>query len=409
MKRSRAENVQDPRQTPLLDAHLTQTSLKDHFRVIKPRLSGKENAEPGEIHTLTYRPRTCSTSLRLLGYCPPASRLIWLSVHPLAEPNQPQHARAQILSCQREKFQFYGPCCADAVLSPAAKVPKPPMLLPPVARHDAAQQPQLMLAPKAVPTAVITPTASAPFRKPAAPVLSECGISLSTAPFEFPAPSEDTADITSRLPSYGTAAAGLFMHRRCSPAHAAQRQLQVVSTADPDEVSCRHKPLPARLTRQPTPTASAATFSSAGCAAGSVGQAAYSTASLASWLASSMQGPAGAGAGDDSDCEDDAVSQRWGAFKPAPAAFSLPQTTAAQTAAYPAHQEPAPAAVASPPVDDRPAECPVAVSEELDAGIAAPGPDLVPMLLQLAQGGIVSFAETEGQQQVRHATRLDTR
>lgn len=296
-----------------------------------------------------------------------------------------------------------GPCCADAVLSPAAKVPKPPMLLPPAARQDAVQQPQVMLAPKAVPTAVTTSTpASAPSRKPAAPVLSECGISLSTAPFEFPAPSEDTADITSRLPSYGTAAAGLFMHRRSSPAHAAQRQLQAVSTADPDEVSCRHTPLPARLTRQPT--ASAATFSSAGCAAASVGQPTYSTASLASWLASSMQGAAGDGdgAGDDSDCEDDAVSQRWGGL--APAAF---RPAAAQTAACPAHQKPAPAAVASPPAGDRPAGCPVAVSGELDEGITGPGADLVPMLLQLAQGGTVSFAETEDQQQVRHARLQD--
>lgn len=62
MKRLRAENVQDPRQTPLLDAHLTQNSLtqnslKDHFRVIKRRLPGKENApEPGEIPALTYGP-----------------------------------------------------------------------------------------------------------------------------------------------------------------------------------------------------------------------------------------------------------------------------------------------------------------------------------------------------------------
>jgi hypothetical protein len=243
-------------------------------------------------------------------------------------------------------------------------------------------------------------------------VLSECGISLSTAPFEFAAPSEDTAataDISSRLPSHCAGKAGLFLPRQHPSVGPAQL------TTHTDEISCRHRPLSARPARLLNRTNSAATFSSNACGAGSVVQQEYSTASLASWLpgkgTSSMQAAA-ACAAEESDCEDDAVSQRWTLLPPAAAtapvapASILPDTTPAQTGpgaaggaagsgGSKAQLLPSLVIRTSDLTADDAAAYPVSGSEESDGGV-----DFMPVMVELAQGGAV--AGPAGQQ-VRQA------
>jgi hypothetical protein len=280
----------------------------------------------------------------------------------------------------------------------AAKVKglKSPFLSPLGNRSSAVNKPQHTVSPG--------PYSAGP--STAAPVLSECGISLSTLPFEFPAPSEDTAgEFTSRLPSHGTsapAAAGFSLPRIPAPQSSAPPWN--LGTTDPDEVSCRHRPLPAMPARTPMRRASAATFSSGAGGQSSAGLPQHSTASLASWLpgkgTSSMQATACA---DDSDCEDDAVSNRWSLLPPAapPAAaspaFSMPRNTQAQTGP---RQATRPAGSASNTVQQQARLAPPSATSEaaalacmspvcgaMESVEAAGAADLTSLLLKLAQGG----------------------
>lgn len=293
---------------------------------------------------------------------------------------------------------------APVVASPTAKAHK----LPCGTRHTAA--PQQQQPPAFSPFSfMLPPAAPAPqaAAAAAAPVMSECGaVSLSTAQFEFPAPSEDTAggagEITSkRLPSgfKGTAAGRMFLQRMAPPA------LNLSTAADPDDeiLSSRLMPLPGLPASLPTRSASAATFSSGARNGWPVAacQPEHSTASLASWLpgcqgTSSMQQAAAACAAEESDCEDDAVSQRWPGLprapstaSPAPQACHLPGNTTGPAAGSGGSSR---VALAPAPVSAPTAGlcCPVSGSEESEGG-AITGADLLPML-ELRQGGGVPQA-----------------
>lgn len=265
-------------------------------------------------------------------------------------------------------------------MSPQAKSLKP---FPSVIKPTAAQPHVLSMftfMPPPAPAATTPPPA-------AAPVMSECGISLSTAQFDAPAPSEDTAagpgEITSKLPSYGTAAGSMFLQRLTSLA----QQPYNPSTADPDEEILSSRLRPMQPAQQPRRTASAATFSSGACG---VQPVEYSTASLASWLPgrgnSSMQ--AAGCAAEESDCEDDAVSQRWTILPPAPAAPA--PFTAFHTSRSIQHLASAPVSIPKAIL------CPVSGSEESEGAAIAGGP--LPVALELGQGGgVAQGAQVGGQ------------
>lgn len=278
------------------------------------------------------------------------------------------------------------------VVSPPAKAHKMPF----GTKHTAAQQQQ---PPAFGSFSFMLPPAAAPApQAAAAPVMSEGGVSLSTAQFEFPAPSEDTAggagEITSnRLPSgFGTAAGGIVLQRMARPAHT------LSTAADPDDeiLSRRLMPLPALPARLPTRSTSAATFSS-GVQPMAACQPEYSTASLASWLpgcqgTSSMQQGAAACAAEESDCEDDAVSQRWPGLASAPTtvgpAPQAPQLSGSFTGPAAGTGGSSRLQLASAPASTPTAVlcCPVSGSEESEGG-AITGTDTLPLALELGQGG----------------------
>lgn len=115
-----------------------------------------------------------------------------------------------------------------------------------------------------------------------------------------------------------------------------------------------------------------ATFSSG--RVGSMGvQPEYSTASLASWL----PGKAAAACAEESDCEDDAVSQLPAAAPGAPAAFQ-PSTTPTDTTPQQLRSCPFLTTASDPTAD----EAPVSGSEESAGGAA----DYMTLTLGLPQG-----------------------